>query len=172
VWIAFPVDKKIKNQLNKVEMSPEEKLKDLGITLPEAPKPLGFYIPAVRAGELLFLSGMLPLKEGNLLYKGKVGKDLSIEEAQEAAKASLINALSIIKEEIGKLNRVKRIVRLSGYVSSAPGFTQQPAVLNAASEILSKVFGEKGLHSRIAIGVSELPMGSPIEIELIVQVTL
>lgn len=151
-------------------MSPEEKLKELGITLPEAPKPLGFYLPAVRAGEFLFLSGMLPVKEGRLLYKGKVGKEISLEEAREAAKATLINALSVIKGEIGDLDKIKRIVRLSGYVASAPEFDQQPSVLNAASEILSEIFGDKGLHSRIAIGVSELPMGSPIEIELIVQV--
>lgn len=151
-------------------MNPEDRLKEIGITLPEAPKPLGFYVPSVRAGELLFLSGILPLKEGTLIYKGKVGKDLTIEEAQEAAKKAIINALAVIKGAIGSLEKVKRIVRLSGYVASAPGFNQQPAVLNPASEILSTVFGDKGLHSRIAIGVSELPMDSPVEIELIVQV--
>lgn len=151
-------------------MNPEDRLEDLGIILPEAPRPLGFYVPAVRAGDFLFLSGMLPLREGNLLYKGKVGKDLTLEEAQESSKTTIINALSVIKRELGNLDKIKRIVRLSGYVSSAPGFNQQPAVINVASEILSKVFGEKGLHSRIVIGVSELPMDSPIEIELIVQV--
>ena len=145
-------------------------MKEIGITLPEAPGPLGFYLPAVRAGDLLFLSGMLPVREGKLLYKGKVGKDLNLEEAQEASKISIINALAVIKGELGSLEKVKKVVRLSGYVASAPGFNQQPAVLNAASEILSKVFGNKGLHSRVAIGVSELPMDSPIEIELIVRV--
>ncbi|MEK6692803.1 MAG: RidA family protein [Nitrospirota bacterium] len=151
-------------------MGPEDRLKELGIILPEAPRPIGFYVPAVRAGDLLFLSGMLPIREGKLLYKGKVGKDIKVEEAQEAARATLINALSVVRAELGDLNKVKRVVRLSGYVASATGFNQQPAVLNAASEILAKVFGDEGLHSRIAIGVSELPMDSPIEIELIVQV--
>jgi len=151
-------------------MRPDEKIKELGIILPEAPRPLGFYIPAVRVGDLLFLSGMLPVREGKLLYRGKVGSDLNIEEAQEASKIALINGLSIIKGELGGLDNVKRIVRLSGYVASAPGFNQQPSVLNPASEILSVIFGEKGLHSRIAVGVSELPLNSPIEIELIVQV--
>ena len=151
-------------------MGPENRLKELGIILPEAPRPIGFYVPAVRAGDLLFLSGMLPIREGKLLYKGKVGKDIKVEEAQEAARATLINALSVVRAELGDLNKVKRVVRLSGYVASATGFNQQPAVLNAASEILAKVFGDEGLHSRIAIGVSELPMDSPIEIELIVQV--
>lgn len=150
-------------------MGPEEILKELGITLPEAPKPLGFYVPAVRAGDLLFLSGMIPVREGKLLYKGKVGKDITIEEAQEAAKVTLINALSVIKAELGNLDKVKQVVRLSGYIASAPGFIQQPAVLNPASEILAKAFGDRGLHSRIAIGVSELPMDAPLEIELIIQ---
>lgn len=166
-----PIDKGIKNGLNKVEnMTPEDRLKELGIVLPEAPKPLGFYVPAVRAGNLLFLSGMLPLREGKLLFKGKVGKDLSLEEAQESSRVAIINALSVVKGEVGELTKVMRIVKLSGYVASAEGFNQQPAVLNAASEMLSMVFGDKGRHSRIAIGVSELPMDSPVEIELIVQV--
>ena len=151
-------------------MNPEEKLKELGITLLEGTKPLDFYVPAVRAGDFLFLSGMLPLSEGKLLYKGKVGREISLEDAQEASRITIINALSVIKGEIGDLDKVKRIVRLSGYIASAPGFNQQPSVLNAASEILSKAFGDKGLHSRIAIGVSELPMDSPVEIDLIVYI--
>lgn len=151
-------------------MGVEDKIKELGIELPEAPKPLGFYVPAVRAGDLLFLSGILPLREGKLLYKGKVGKEITLEEAQEASRVTIINALSVIKAEIGELDKVRRVVRLSGYVASSSGFTQQPSVLNAASEILSKVFGDKGLHSRIAIGVSELPMDSPVEIDLILHI--
>ncbi len=151
-------------------MGPEDKLKEIGIILPEAPRPIGFYVPAVRAGDLLFLSGMLPIREGKLLYKGKVGKDITVEEAQEAARVTLINALSVIRAELGDLEKVKRVVRLSGYVASAAGFNQQPAVLNAASEILAKVFGDKGMHSRIAIGVSELPMDSPVEVDLIVHI--
>ncbi len=151
-------------------MGPEDKLKEIGIILPEAPRTIGFYVPAVRAGDLLFLSGMLPIREGKLLYKGKVGKDITVEEAQEAARVTLINALSVIRAELGDLEKVKRVVRLSGYVASAAGFNQQPAVLNAASEILAKVFGDKGMHSRIAIGVSELPMDSPVEVDLIVHI--
>jgi len=150
-------------------MTPEERLKALGITLPEAIKPLGSYLPAVRVGELIFLSGVLPLKEGRLLKKGKVGSSLTLEEAQEAARLCIINSLSILKNEIGSLNNLKRCVRLTGYIASEKDFIEQPKVLNPASDLLVDIFGEAGRHSRVAIGVASLPLDSPIEIELILQ---
>ena len=150
--------------------SPETILKELGLDLPEAPKPLGAYVPAARAGNLIFLSGMLPLVQGKLQYQGKLGKDLTIEQGYESARTAVLNALSVVRQEAGDLNRVIRVVRLSGHVASAPGFTQQPAVLNGASDLLLKIFGERGKHARLALGAAELPLSSPIELELIVAV--
>jgi enamine deaminase RidA (YjgF/YER057c/UK114 family) len=151
-------------------MTPEERLNTLGITLPEAIKPLGSYIPTVRVGELIFLSGVLPLKEGRLLKIGKVGSSLTLEEAQEAARLCIINALSILRDEIGSLDNVKRCIRLTGYIASEKDFIEQPKVLNPASDLLVEVFGEAGRHSRVAVGVASLPLDSPIEIELIFAV--
>lgn len=151
-------------------MNVESKLKELGIALPTAPKPVANYVPAVRAGELLFTSGVLPMKEGRLAFEGKLGKELTVELGQEAARLAVLNALSTVKQELGSLDKVARIVRLTGHVASAPGFTQQPAVLNEASDLLVAIFGEAGRHTRAALGAAELPLGSPIELELIVQV--
>lgn len=151
-------------------MTIESKLKELGITLPMAPKPVANYVPAVRAGELLFTSGVLPMKEGKLACEGKLGKELTVEQGQEAARLAVLNALSIVKQELGNLEKVLRVVRLTGHVASAPGFVQQPAVLNGASDLLVAIFGEAGRHTRAALGAAELPLGSPIELELIVQV--
>ncbi len=150
--------------------TPETILRDLGLDLPEAPKPLGAYVPAIRTGNLIFLSGMLPLVQGKLQYQGKLGKDLTIEEGYESARTALLNALSVIRQEAGDLNLVTRIVRMAGHVASAPGFTQQPAVLNGASDLLLKIFGERGKHTRLALGAAELPLSSPIELDLIVAV--
>ena len=150
--------------------SPEAILKELGLDLPEAPKPLGAYVPAVTAGNLIFLSGILPLVSGKLQYQGKLGKDLTVEQGYESARTAALNALAVIRQETGDLGRVNRIVRLSGHVASAPGFTQQPAVLNGASDLLLKIFGERGRHARLALGAVELPLSSPIELELIVAV--
>ncbi len=151
-------------------MTIESKLKELGITLPMAPKPVANYVPAVCAGELLFTSGVLPMKEGKLAYEGKLGKELTVEQGQEAARLAVLNALSIVKQELGNLEKVLRVVRLTGHVASAPGFVQQPAVLNGASDLLVAIFGEAGRHTRAAIGAAELPLNSPIELELIVQI--
>ena len=148
--------------------SPETVLKELGLDLPEAPKPLGAYVPAVRAGNLIFLSGMLPLILGKLQYQGKLGGNLTIEQGYESARTAVLNALAVVRQEAGELRHVARVVRLSGYVASAPGFTQQPAVLNGASDLLLKVFGERGKHARLALGAAELPLSSPVELELIV----
>src|SRR5262245_21505365 len=116
--------------------SPEAILKELGLDLPEAPKPLGAYVTAARAGNLIFLSGMLPLVSGKIQYQGKLGKDLTIEQGYESARTAVLNALAVVRQEAGDLSRVARIVRLAGHVASASGFTQQPAVLNGASDLL------------------------------------
>lgn len=152
-------------------MSIEERLKELGITLPPAPQPLGAYLPCVRSGNLLFLSGILPLREGKLLKTGRVGESLTIEEVKEEAKQVVINALSIIKATIGNLDLISRCIKLNGYIASSPDFIEQPSVLNAASELLYSIFGDIGKHARVAIGVSTLPLNSPIEIDFIFEVS-
>ncbi|MFN3480267.1 MAG: RidA family protein [Thermodesulfovibrionales bacterium] len=152
-------------------MSIEERLKELGITLPPAPQPLGAYLPCVRSGNLLFLSGILPLREGKLLRTGKVGESLTIEEAKEEARQVIINALSIVKATIGTLDLLSRCLKLNGYIASSPDFIEQPAVLNAASELLYNIFGDAGKHARVAIGVNTLPLNSPIEIDFIFEVS-
>ena len=131
---------------------------------------MGSYIPAVRTGTLLFLSGMIPLVKGVLSYQGKLGGELSIEQGQQAARLCLINALAVVKEAVGSLDQVEQIVRLGGFVASAPGFIQQPSVLNVASDLLVEIFAERGRHARMAVGVSELPLGAPVELELILSV--
>lgn len=151
-------------------MTPEDKLKELGIELTEAPKPLGSYIPAVRTGNLIFLSGMLPLIKGKLVRQGKVGEDIRIEEAGEDVRTAVINALSVLKANIGTLNNVKRCVKITGYIASSPNFTDQPLVLNAASDLLFEIFGESGKHARVAVGVNVLPLNSPVEIDFIFEV--
>jgi len=151
-------------------MSPEDKLKKLNIELPEAPTPLGSYIPVVRTGNLVFLSGILPVKQGKLIRQGRVGEDISIDEAREDAKTVTINALSVLKATIGSLEKVKRCVKVTGYVASAPDFTEQSKVLNAASDLLYEIFGEAGRHVRAAVGVNVLPLNSPVEIEFIFEV--
>ncbi len=151
-------------------MSPEDKLKELGIELPEAPAPLGSYIPVLRTGNLVFLSGILPLRQGKLLRQGRVGKEISLDEAREETKAATINALSVLKAHIGSLDKVKRCIKITGYVASDPDFTDQPKILNAASDLLFEIFGEKGRHVRSTIGVNVLPLNSPLEIEFIFEV--
>jgi enamine deaminase RidA (YjgF/YER057c/UK114 family) len=152
-------------------MSYELRLKELGIELPAAPKPVANYVPVVRVGDLLFLSGVLPSKEGQLVMTGKLGADVSIEQGVAAARLAVLNALAIVKAEAGSLDRVKRIVKMVGHIASAPGFTDQPQVLNGASDLLVAVLGEAGRHARVAVGAAELPRQAPIEIELIVQVS-
>ena len=151
-------------------MSFEAKLIELKIALPTAPKPVASYIPAVRAGDLLFLSGTGPFKDGTIAFAGKLGKDLTVEQGYEASKLSVLNALAIAKQELGSLDQIKRIVRMSGHVASAQGFTQQPQVLNGASDLLVQIFGEAGRHARLALGAAELPLNMCVELELILQV--
>ena len=151
-------------------MSFESRLTELGIALPPAPKPVASYIPAVRVGDLLFLSGTGPFKDGKIAFTGKLGKDLTVEQGYEAARLTLLNALAMVRQELGTLDRVVRIVRLTGHVASAEGFTQQPAVINGASDLLVQIFGEAGRHARLALGAAELPLDMAIELELILQV--
>jgi enamine deaminase RidA (YjgF/YER057c/UK114 family) len=151
-------------------MSPEDKLKELKIELPEAPKPLGAYVPCVQTGNLIFLSGILPLKNGKLMKTGKVGENIRIEEAREEAKTAAMNALAILQGYVGSLNKVKRCIKITGYIASSPNFIDQPKVLNAASDFLFEIFGEAGRHARAAIGVNVLPLDSPLEIEFIFEI--
>ena len=150
-------------------MNIEDRLKELHVTLPEV-QPAGNYLPAVRTGNLLFISGQLLKVEGRITFKGRVGKDLNLETARKAARACVINVLAVLKQELGSLDRVKKFVRLTGYINTYPGFNDHPKVLDAASDLLVEVFGEAGKHSRVAIGVVELPLGSSIEMEAIVEV--
>ena len=148
-----------------------DRLKELGYELPSVPNPAGSYVPATSAGLLVFTAGQLPFKEGQLRYTGKVDKDVSVEEAKEAARLCTLNALAALEAEAGSLDNA-RIVKVTGYVASAAGFNRQPEVINGASDFLSEVFGERGTHARSAVGVSELPLDAPVEVELIVEVTL
>ena len=148
----------------------EEKLKELGFTLPEAPTPLAAYVPAVVSGNLVFTAGQVPVAEGKLLYAGKVGKDISSEEGMKAAEVCALNCLSVIKKEIGDLEKIKRVVKVTVFVNSADGFTEQPKVANGASELLVKLLGDKGKHVRSAVGVNELPIDAAVEIEMIVEI--
>lgn len=148
----------------------EEKLQTLGITLPEPPTPAGSYIPAVKTGNLLFISGQIPFEGGKVAFTGKVS-DENLETAQKSAKLCAINILAQIKRELGSLDKVSRIVRLSGFVNSVPEFSNQPKVINGASDLIYEVFGEPGKHSRIAVGVASLPLNSMTEVDAIVEFT-
>ena len=148
----------------------EEILKEKGLEIPKAPKPLAAYIPATKVGSLVFTAGQIPMKDGKLVYEGKVGKDISVETAQKAAELCLLNGLSVIKSIIGNLDNITKIVKATVFVNSADGFTDQAKVANGASELLVEIFGEKGKHVRSAVGVNELPINSAVEIELIVEV--
>lgn len=152
-------------------MSAEDRLRALGLQLPPPPKPVASYVPAVRSGNLLFLSGILPMKDGKPAWTGKIGRELTVEQGAEAARLACLNALAVVKAEIGSLDAVSRIVRLGGHVASAEGFTQQPAVVNGASDLLVAIFGDEGRHARLALGAYELPLGAAIELELIVEIT-
>lgn len=149
----------------------EEKLLSLGLHLPSAAKPVASYIPAVQTRDLVFCSGQLPTVQGELVSRGQVGADVSEQEAYGAARTAVLNCLAALKTVIGDLDRIERIVKLTGYVNSAPAFTNQPKVVNGASDLLLELFGEKGRHARAAVGAFGLPMGASVEIELVVQVS-
>ena len=148
----------------------EDRLAELGLTLPSDTPPLAAYVPAVRTGNLVFTSGQLPRINGELTHVGTVGAEVTPEQAKEAAQACALNAIAALKAEIGDLEKVRRVVKVVGFVASAPGFTGQPAVVNGASELLGKVFGDAGVHARSAVGVAALPLGVPVEVEMIVEV--
>jgi len=148
----------------------EKKLEQIGLKLPEIPKPVAAYIPAKQSGKLVFTAGQLPMVNGELISKGILGLTVEIEEANKAARVCTLNALAAIKAVIGDLDRIKQIVRVVGYVASIQTFTQQPAVVNGASELLLEIFGESGKHARSAVGMAVLPLNASVEIELTVEV--
>ena len=150
-------------------MSVEERVKELGIILPVPAKPVAEYVPVKQVGKLLYISGQDCKKDGKLLYEGKVGKELSVEQGQEAARQCMVNALGVLKQYLGNLDEIKQVVKVLGFVNSADGFVLQPAVINGGSKLLVEVFGEEGRHSRSAISSNELPFNTPVEIELIVE---
>lgn len=151
-------------------MTPEAKLEALGLTLPPVSAPIGSYVTCKRQGDLLYLSGAGPIVQGEVLYRGKVGAEITPDVGYEAAKVSALNLIAALKAELGDLSRVKSIVKLLGLVACADGFYGQPGIINGASDLLFEVFGEKGRHARSAIGVFSLPMNIPVEIEMIVEV--
>src|SRR5688572_3478387 len=148
----------------------EEKLAELGLQLPTPPPPVANYVRAVTVGNLVFLSGHGPSRDGKLVYVGKVGADLDVKTGYDAAQLVMLNCLSSLKEEIGELDRVKRVVKLLGMVNAAPDFGEQPEVINGASDLLTQLFGDRGRHARSAVGMSSLPRGIAVEIEMIVEI--
>ncbi len=151
---------------------PEARLRDLGHELPAVPEPAGAYVPATLAGTLIFTAGQLPFQGSELNATGKVGDAVSLEEAKGAARLCALNALAAAAAEAGSLNRIARVVKVTGYVASAPRFNRQPEVINGASELIGQIFGAAGLHARSAIGVAELPLDAPVEVELVVELDL
>ena len=149
----------------------EEKLQSLNISLPTPPKPAGSYIPVVVSKSWAFVSGQIPIKDGKVAFIGKVPTAQSIENAQKAAKLCAINALAQLKAELGDLDKIQKIIKVSGFVNSEQNFSEQPKVINAASDFLYDVFGEKGKHSRIAIGANSLPLDSTVELDMIVEIS-
>jgi enamine deaminase RidA (YjgF/YER057c/UK114 family) len=151
-------------------MTPEERLADLGLSLPEVAAPVAAYVPAVRSANLVWTSGQLPLVAGSLAQTGKVGAEVSAEQAYGHARTCVLNALAAIRAEVGELSQVRRVVKVVGFVASAPDFSGQPGVVNGASELLGEVFGDTGRHARSAVGVAALPLDAPVEVELVVEV--
>ncbi|HEU5240573.1 MAG TPA: RidA family protein [Ornithinibacter sp.] len=148
---------------------PEERLAELGLAVPEVAKPVASYVPAVRSGNFVFTSGQLPMRSGELMQTGKVGDDVSPDEAVECAQQCALNAIAAVKAELGDLGMVKRIVKVVAFVASTPDFTGQPQVANGASELFGSVFADAGVHARSAVGVPVLPLDAPVEVELVVE---
>ena len=149
---------------------PEERLAELGLSVPEVAKPVAVYVPAVRSGDHVFTSGQLPMKAGELMMTGKVGGDVSAEDAVACAQQCGLNAIAAVKAQVGDLAKVKRVVKVVCFVASTPDFTGQPQVANGVSELLGSVFGDAGVHARSAVGVPVLPLDAPVEVEIIVEV--
>ena len=152
--------------------TPEERIAELGLELPPVAAPVAAYVPAVRTGSYVNTSGQLPRAEGALLASGKVGAEVSPEQAKELAQRCALNALAAVRAEIGDLSAVRRVVKVVGFVASTPEFTGQPGVVNGASELLGEVFGDRGVHARSAVGVAALPLDAPVEVEIVVEVEL
>lgn len=150
--------------------TPEAKLAELGLELPQVAPPVAAYVPAVRTGSYVYTSGQLPMVAGAMVATGKVGAEVTPERAKELAQVCVLNALAAIKAEIGDLARITRVVKVVGFVASEPSFTGQPGVINGASELLGKVFGDVGIHARSAVGVAVLPLDAPVEVEVVVEV--
>ena len=148
----------------------EKRLAELGIELPECPKPVAAYVPAAKAGGFVYASGQTPIIDGKLTYKGKLGRDVTVEEGYEAAKIAAIRVLSELKFIVGDLDKIQRIVRVTGYVNSMPDFGDQPKVINGASELFCAVFGDKGEHARVAFGAGALPDNAAVEVDVIAYV--
>jgi enamine deaminase RidA (YjgF/YER057c/UK114 family) len=151
-------------------MSFETRLAELGLSLPITPKPMANYVTAVATGKLVYSSGQTPTVNGKLTIQGKLGRDVSLEQGQQAARVAVLNCLAAIRSVTGSLDEIARIVKMTGYVASAEGFNAQPQVINGASLLLEEIFGETGKHARAALGLAELPGGAPVEVELIVEV--
>ena len=152
-------------------MGGEDRLQELGIELPPPPQPLASYVPVSVSGRFAYVSGQVPISEGKLLWTGKLGDDVDVAAGAEAARRCVLLALSALRAELGSLDRVKRIVKLGVFVASATGFTEQPKVANGASDVLVEVFGDSGRHARTAIGVPELPLGAPVEVEVVAEIS-
>jgi enamine deaminase RidA (YjgF/YER057c/UK114 family) len=152
------------------DKTPEQRLADLGLTVPEVVPPVAAYVPAVRTGSLVYTAGQVPKRGDDYLYTGKVGAEVTLEQAIECARQCALNAIAALKSEVGELARVRRIVKVVVFVASAPDFTGQPTVANGASELLGEAFGESGRHARSAVGVAVLPLDVPVEAELIAEV--
>ncbi|MCK6457917.1 MAG: RidA family protein [Phycisphaerae bacterium] len=151
-------------------MTPSQRLQSLGLSLPPVTKPIGSYVPGTRVGTLVMCSGQLPIKDGQLLAAGKVGRDVTLEVAQAAARRAALNALAVLAEAAGSIDRIARIVRLAVFVNSAAGFFDQPKVANGASDLMVEVFGDGGRHVRAAVGAAELPMNACVEVEVMAEV--
>jgi enamine deaminase RidA (YjgF/YER057c/UK114 family) len=151
-------------------VSAEERLRELDLELPPPPNPVASYVPVAISGNLAFVSGQVPMAEGKLLVRGKVGQDLDVQGGADAARRCAIQCLAALRAELGSLDRVRRVVKVTVFVASAPGFTEQPKVANGASDLLVDVFGDPGRHARVAVAAPELPLGAPVEVELIAEV--
>ena len=147
----------------------EDKLRELSIELPTPPSPAGSYIPVVTTGNLAFVSGQIPMRDGKVVFEGRVPEQQSLESARDAAKICIINGLAQLKANLGSLDKIRKFVRISGFVNSSPNFTEQPKVINAASDLLVEIFGDMAKHSRIAVGVASLPLNSTVEIDMVVE---
>jgi enamine deaminase RidA (YjgF/YER057c/UK114 family) len=151
--------------------TPEDRLQELGLSVPDVVPPVAAYVPAVQSGNYVYTAGQLPMRDGSLLAKGKVGAEISPEQASECAQQCAINGIAAVKSVVGDLSRVVRVVKVVVFVASTPDFTGQPGVANGASELLGTVFGDGGRHARSAVGVAVLPLDAPVEVELLVEVS-